>query len=202
MTETAARETLGFQTEVRQLLQLMIHSLYSNKEIFLRELISNASDAADKLRFEALASPELLEDDPELRIVVDIDSDNGTLSVTDNGIGMSRDELIENLGTIARSGTAEFLQQMTGDEQKDARLIGQFGVGFYSAFIVADRVEVLTRKAGLGPSDAVRWASDGQGEFTLEPLERAQRGTTVTLHLKDSEKEFLDALRLDALIRK
>jgi molecular chaperone HtpG len=202
VTETAARETLGFQTEVRQLLQLMIHSLYSNKEIFLRELISNASDAADKLRFEALASPELLEDDPELRIVVDIDSDNGTLSVTDNGIGMSRDELIENLGTIARSGTAEFLQQMTGDEQKDARLIGQFGVGFYSAFIVADRVEVLTRKAGLGPSDAVRWASDGQGEFTIEPLERDQRGTTVTLHLKDSEKEFLDALRLDALIRK
>ena len=177
MTETAARETLGFQTEVRQLLQLMIHSLYSNKEIFLRELISNASDAADKLRFEALASPELLEDDPELCIVVSVDSDNGTLSVTDNGIGMSRDELIENLGTIARSGTAEFLQQMTGDEQKDARLIGQFGVGFYSAFIVADRVEVLTRKAGLGPSDAVRWASDGQGEFTIEPLERDRRGT-------------------------
>jgi molecular chaperone HtpG len=202
VTETAARETLGFQTEVRQLLQLMIHSLYSNKEIFLRELISNASDAADKLRFAALASPDLLEDDPELRIVVDVDSDNGTLSVTDNGIGMSRDELIENLGTIARSGTAEFLQQMTGDEQKDARLIGQFGVGFYSAFIVADRVEVLTRKAGLGPSDSVRWASDGQGEFTIEPLERDQRGTTVTLHLKDSEKEFLDALRLDALIRK
>ena len=202
MTETAARETLGFQTEVRQLLQLMIHSLYSNKEIFLRELISNASDAADKLRFEALASPELLEDDPELCIVVSVDSDNGTLSVTDNGIGMSRDELIENLGTIARSGTAEFLQQMTGDEQKDARLIGQFGVGFYSAFIVADRVEVLTRKAGLGPSDAVRWASDGQGEFTIEPLERDRRGTTVTLHLKDAEKEFLDALRLDALIRK
>jgi molecular chaperone HtpG len=202
VTETAARETLGFQTEVRQLLQLMIHSLYSNKEIFLRELISNASDAADKLRFEALASPELLENDPELSIVVDVDSDNGTLSVTDNGIGMSRDELIENLGTIARSGTAEFLQQMTGDEQKDARLIGQFGVGFYSAFIVADRVEVLTRKAGLDASDAVRWTSDGQGEFTIEPLERDLRGTTVTLHLKDSEKEFLDALRLETLIRK
>ena len=202
MTDTAARETLGFQTEVRQLLQLMIHSLYSNKEIFLRELISNASDAADKLRFEALASPELLEDDPDLRIVIAVDRDGGTLSVTDNGVGMSRDELIENLGTIARSGTAEFLQQMTGDEQKDARLIGQFGVGFYSAFIVADRVEVLTRKAGLGPADAVSWVSDGQGEFTIEPLERVQRGTTVTLHLKDSEKEFLDALRLDALIRK
>jgi molecular chaperone HtpG len=202
VTETAARETLGFQTEVRQLLQLMIHSLYSNKEIFLRELISNASDAADKLRFEALAAPELLEDEPELRIVVGIDRDEGTLSVTDNGIGMSRDELIENLGTIARSGTAEFLQQMTGDEQKDARLIGQFGVGFYSAFIVAERVEVLTRKAGLGASDAVCWTSDGQGEFTIEPVKREERGTTVTLHLKESEKEFLDPLRLDALIRK
>jgi molecular chaperone HtpG len=202
VTDTATRETLGFQTEVRQLLQLMIHSLYSNKEIFLRELISNASDAADKLRFEALASPGLLEDDPDLSIRIGVDSDAGTVSVSDNGIGMSRDDLIENLGTIARSGTAEFLRQMTGDEKKDARLIGQFGVGFYSAFIVADRVEVLTRKAGLGPADAVRWESDGQGEFSVEPAERDRRGTTVTLHLKQSEKEFLDSFRLETLIRK
>ena len=193
MSETAGRETLGFQTEVRQLLQLMIHSLYSNKEIFLRELISNASDAADKLRFEALATPELMSDDPELSIRIGFDVEAGTISITDNGIGMSRDELIQNLGTIARSGTAEFLQQMTGDEKRDAKLIGQFGVGFYSAFIVADRVEVLTRKAGLETSDAIRWESDGQGEFTIETAESTSRGTTVTLHLKDSEKEFLDA---------
>lgn len=202
MSDTAGKETLGFQTEVRQLLQLMIHSLYSNKEIFLRELISNASDAADKLRFAALATPELLEDDPELRIQIGFDGEAGTISVTDNGIGMSRDELIQNLGTIARSGTAEFLQQMTGDEKKDAKLIGQFGVGFYSAFIVADKVEVLTRKAGLEPGDAVRWESDGQGEFTVEAAESTARGTTVTLHLKDAEKEFLGAFRLESLIRK
>ena len=202
MSDMAGRETLGFQTEVRQLLQLMIHSLYSNKEIFLRELISNASDAADRLRFEALATPELLQDDPDLKIRIGFNRDAGTISVTDNGIGMSRDELVQNLGTIARSGTAEFLQQMTGDEQKDARLIGQFGVGFYSAFIVADRVEVLSRKAGDDASDAVRWESDGQGEFTIEATSREQRGTTVTLHLQDAEKEFLDALRLESLIRK
>jgi molecular chaperone HtpG len=202
VSDTNGRETLGFQTEVRQLLHLMIHSLYSNKEIFLRELISNASDAADKLRFEALATPELLADDPDLGIRIGYDSDAGTLTVSDNGIGMSRDELVENLGTIARSGTAEFLQQMTGDEQADARLIGQFGVGFYSAFIVADNVEVLTRRAGSGPADAVRWQSDGQGEFTIEPAERDGRGTTVTLHLKDGEKAFLNGLRLEALIRK
>ena len=195
-------ETLGFQAEVRQLLQLMIHSLYSNKEIFLRELISNASDAADKLRFEALAEPSLLADDPELSIRIAIDTDGGSISITDNGIGMSRDELIENLGTIARSGTAEFLQQMTGDERKDARLIGQFGVGFYSSFIVADRVEVLTRKAGLQANETVRWSSDGQGEFTIEALDDGERGTTVTLYLKEGEKEFLDALRLETLIRK
>ena len=149
MSEPAGRETMGFQTEVRQLLQLMIHSLYSNKEIFLRELISNASDAADKLRFEALEAPDLQKDDPELRIRISSDKEAGTLSISDNGIGMSREELIDNLGTIARSGTAEFLQQMTGDDKKDAQLIGQFGVGFYSAFIVADRVEVISRKAGL-----------------------------------------------------
>ena len=202
VSDTAGRETLGFQTEVRQLMQLMIHSLYSNKEIFLRELISNASDAADKLRFEALAAPDLLKDDPELSISISFDAEAGTMSVMDNGIGMSRDELIQNLGTIARSGTAEFLQQMTGDEKKDAKLIGQFGVGFYSAFIVADRVEVLTRKAGLESSEAVRWESDGQGEFTIEAADIVKRGTTVTLHLKDAEKEFLDAFRLETLIRK
>lgn len=202
MSETTGRETLGFQTEVRQLLQLMIHSLYSNKEIFLRELVSNASDAADKLRFEAIELPELIKEDPDLRIRVSFNGEAGTLSVSDNGIGMTREELVANLGTIARSGTAEFLQQMTGDEKKDAKLIGQFGVGFYSAFIVADRVEVLTRKAGAGDNEAVRWESDGQGEFTVENAERGSRGTTVTLHLKDEEKEFLQEFRLESLIRK
>ena len=202
MSEMAGRETMGFQTEVRQLLQLMIHSLYSNKEIFLRELISNASDAADKLRFEALETPDLQKDDPELRIRISSDKEAGTLSISDNGIGMSREELIDNLGTIARSGTAEFLQQMTGDDKKDAQLIGQFGVGFYSAFIVADRVEVFSRKAGLDATDAVRWESEGQGEFTIENADSAVRGTTVILHLKDDEKEFLDSFRLEALIRK
>ncbi len=194
------RETLGFQTEVRQLLQLMIHSLYSNKEIFLRELISNASDAADKLRFESLASPELLGEDAELGIRIEIDKD--TLSVIDNGIGMSRDELVDNLGTIARSGTAEFLKQMTGDEQHDAKLIGQFGVGFYSSFIVADKVTVESRRAGLPADEAVRWESDGQGEFSVESFERDERGTRVTLHLKQDEKEFAEALRIESLIRK
>ena len=202
MSKKGTRETLGFQAEVRQMLQLMIHSLYSNKEIFLRELISNASDAADKLRFEALATPDLLGDEPDLAIHVVLDADARTIAVVDNGIGMSRQELIDNLGTIARSGTAEFLQQMTGDSRKDARLIGQFGVGFYSTFIVADRVVVETRRAGLPNAEAVRWESDGQGEFTIEPVERCERGTRVTLHLKDSEKEFLDALRLETLIRK
>ena len=200
MSETNGRETLGFQTEVRQLLHLMIHSLYSNKEIFLRELISNASDAADKLRFEALEQPDLLKGDPDLRIGITFDATAGTLSVSDNGIGMSREDLVQNLGTIARSGTAEFLQQMTGDEQKDARLIGQFGVGFYSAFIVADEVEVVSRKAG--EDTAARWHSDGQGEFTVDAAEREQRGTTVTLHLKDAEKAFLDRFSLQSLIRK
>jgi molecular chaperone HtpG len=195
-------QTLGFQTEVRQLLHLMIHSLYSNKEIFLRELISNASDAADKLRFEAIAAPELLQDGDELRIHVTCDAKARTLTVSDNGIGMSREELIENLGTIARSGTSEFLARMTGDQQKDAQLIGQFGVGFYSAFIVADKVQVDTLRAGLKPEDAVRWVSDGQGEFTVSTGERGSRGTTVTLHLKKDEKEFCDAFRIDSLIRK
>ncbi|RLA29479.1 MAG: molecular chaperone HtpG [Gammaproteobacteria bacterium] len=202
MSDTFERETLGFQTEVKQLLQLMIRSLYSNKEIFLRELISNASDAADKLRFEALASPELLEDDPDLRINITFNAKDKTLAVADNGIGMSRDELIANLGTIARSGTAEFLEKMSGDEKHDASLIGQFGVGFYSAFIVADKVEVETRRAGLTADQGVRWTSAGEGEFTVESAEIENRGTTVTLHLKDSETEFLESFRLESLIRK
>ena len=196
------RKTLEFQTEVRQLLQLMIHSLYSNKEIFLRELISNASDAADRLRFEALATPDLLEENPDLEIRIEYDDTTKTIIVIDNGIGMSRDELVSNLGTIARSGTAEFLQQMTGDEQKDAQLIGQFGVGFYSAFIVADKVEVESRRAGLPSEEGVRWESDGQGEFSIEGADLVERGTRVTLHLKEAESEFSDAMRLETLIRK
>ena len=202
MSSNNTRETLGFQAEVRQLLKLMIHSLYSNKEIFLRELISNASDAADKLRFEALAAPDLLGDDTDLGIRVEYDKDARTVSVADNGIGMSRDELVENLGTIARSGTAEFLSRMTGDEKQDARLIGQFGVGFYSAFIVADRVVVETRRAGLDPAEGVRWESDGQGEFTVESAVIDNRGTRVTLHLKDGESEFAEPVRLENLIHK
>ena len=202
MTETIGRETLGFQTEVRQLLRLMIHSLYSNKEIFLRELVSNASDALDKLRFESLAAPELLGSDPELNIRVEFDKESRTLSVIDNGIGMSRDELVENLGTIARSGTADFLQQMTGDEKKDAKLIGQFGVGFYSAFIVADQVTVESRRAGADANTGVRWVSDGQGEFTVEGIDRVERGTAVSLHLKSDETEFAEPLRIENLIRR
>ena len=184
MTQEAKGETLSFQTEVRQLLQLMIHSLYSNPEIFLRELISNASDAADKLRFESLARPELLGDETGLSIHVEHDIKARTLAVIDNGIGMSRDELIEHLGTIAKSGTAEFLQQMTGDEKKDAKLIGQFGVGFYSAFMVAERVVVDTRKAGT--DQAFRWESTGDGTFTITEIDggSAPIGTTVLLYLK------------------
>ena len=193
------KQTLGFQTEVRQLLKLMIHSLYSNKEIFLRELISNASDAADKLRFEALAEPALLGED-ELAIRIELDKEQRQLSIVDNGIGMSREELIDNLGTIARSGTAEFLEKMTGDQQHDAQLIGQFGVGFYSSFIVADKVTVETLRAG--GEQGVRWESDGQGEFTIEDVERDERGTRVTLHLRDDESEFLEAFRIESLIRK
>ena len=196
------RETMGFQTEVRELLQLMIHSLYSNKEIFLRELISNASDAADRLRFEALAAPDLLKVDPDLRIRVEYDEEQKTIAVIDNGIGMSRDELIANLGTIAKSGTAEFLQQMTGDEQKDTQLIGQFGVGFYSAFIVAEKVEVESLRAGLPADQGVHWESDGKGEFSIEHADVADRGTRVTLHLKDSESEFSVPQRLETLIRR
>jgi molecular chaperone HtpG len=180
----------------------MIHSLYSNKEIFLRELISNASDAADKLRFEALSNPDLFSEDTDLGICIRMDKDANTLSIVDNGIGMSREEIVEHLGTIAKSGTAEFLQQMTGDEQQDAKLIGQFGVGFYSAFIVADKVVVETRRAGLGDDAGVRWESDGQGEFTLESIEKPDRGTVVTLHLKKDETEFAEPYRIETLIRK
>ena len=198
----SSKETLGFQAEVRQLLHLMIHSLYSNKEIFLRELISNASDAADKLRFEALASSELLKDDPELRIRVEFDPEKRVLAIEDNGIGMSRSDLIENLGTIARSGTAEFLHKMTGDVNHDSQLIGQFGVGFYSAFIVAEQVVVESRKAGLTEADGVRWESDGQGEFTVDDVPREARGTRVELHLKAEEAEFCERARLEMLIRK
>jgi Molecular chaperone, HSP90 family len=198
----AEKQTLGFQTEARQLLHLMIHSLYSNKEIFLRELISNASDAADKLRFLALSDGSLYEDDPDLKIKVDVDTVNKTITITDNGIGMTLDEVIENLGTIAKSGTAQFLKSLTGDQKKDAQLIGQFGVGFYSAFIVADRVEVFTRKAGVPASEGVHWESTGEAEFTVENIERAQRGTSVVLHLKDAEKDFADVYRLRSIAKK
>jgi molecular chaperone HtpG len=196
------RQTHGFQAEVRELLRLMIHSLYSHREIFLRELISNASDACDRLRFAAIADGKLLADDPELGIRVDADASAGTVSVTDNGIGMTREEAIANLGTIARSGTADFFRSLSGDEQKASALIGQFGVGFYSAFIVAERVEVHSRKAGEPAPAGVRWESRADGEFTVETLTRAARGTTVTLHLKPEAREFADALRLRELIRR
>src|SRR5690625_5213385 len=184
-------QTLGFQAEVKQLLHLMIHSLYSNKEIFLRELVSNASDACDKLRFEAIDKPELFEGDTELCIRVDFDQEARTITVSDNGIGMSREEVIDNLGTIARSGTKEFFSQLTGDHQKDAQLIGQFGVGFYSSFIVASKVSVLTRRAGLSETDAVLWESDGQGEFSIAGVEKAERGTTITLTLREDRKSVV-----------
>jgi molecular chaperone HtpG len=203
MTSTATTvEKHGFQAEVRELLKLMIHSLYSHREIFLRELISNASDANDKLRFLALAQPELMAGDAELGIWIQADPKAGTITIRDNGIGMTREEAIAHLGTIARSGTAEFFRKLTGDQQKDSQLIGQFGVGFYSAFIVADEVEVLTRKAGEPASNGVRWASRADGEFTVETVERAERGTTIVLHLKDDAKEFADAWRLRSLVRR
>ena len=198
----ATKETLGFQAEVKQLLQLMIHSLYSNKEIFLRELISNASDAADKLRFEGIAHPDWYGDDPDLKIKVEFDKAARTLTISDNGIGMSREEVINNLGTIARSGTKEFFSKLSGDQQKDAALIGQFGVGFYSAFIVADRITVETRRAGLPASDGVRWESDGSGEFTIEQIDRPERGTSITLHLREGEDDFLNSYQLKSIIRK
>jgi molecular chaperone HtpG len=197
-----ARQTHGFQAEVRELLKLMIHSLYSHREIFLRELISNASDACDRLRFAAIADSTLLGDDPELGIRVDADGQAGTVTVTDNGIGMTREEAVANLGTIARSGTAEFFRSLSGDEQKASALIGQFGVGFYSAFIVAERVEVHSRKAGQPPQAGVHWESGADGEFAVETVTRAPRGTTVTLHLKPEAREFADPLRLRGLIRR
>ncbi|SFM71764.1 molecular chaperone HtpG [Halopseudomonas yangmingensis] len=202
MTVEAQKETRGFQTEVKQLLHLMIHSMYSNKEIFLRELISNASDASDKLRFEAIAKPELLEDAPNLRIRISGDEQNRTLTIEDNGIGMSREEVIENLGTIAKSGTAAFMQQLTGDQKKDSQLIGQFGVGFYSAFIVADKVEVYTRRAGLPATEGVHWESTGEGEFNIATVEQPERGTRIVLHLKAAEAEFADGWRLRNIIKK
>jgi molecular chaperone HtpG len=198
----ATKETLGFQAEVKQLLQLMIHSLYSNKEIFLRELISNASDAADKLRFEGMTHPDWYEDDPEPRIRVEFDRHARTITISDNGIGMSREEVINNLGTIARSGTKEFFSKLSGDQQKDAALIGQFGVGFYSAFIVADKIQVQTRRAGLPAAEGVCWESDGLGEFTIEPLDLVQRGTSITLYLREGEDDFLNSYHLQSIIRK
>ena len=200
---SATRETRGFQAEVKQLLHLMIHSLYSNKEIFLRELVSNASDAADKLRFEALDKPALYEgDDQGLWIRVAFDKAARTITISDNGIGMSKEEAILHLGTIARSGTREFFSKLSGDQQKDAALIGQFGVGFYSGFIVADRVTVETRRAGLSAAEGVRWESGGTGDYTIETIERAQRGTAVTLHLREGEDELLSAWKIKSILRK
>ena len=194
------KETLEFQTEVAQLLHLMIHSLYSNKEIFLRELISNASDACDKLRFEAVSDDSLLSDDSELKIQVEFDKDDRTITIRDNGIGMSREEVVNNIGTIAKSGTKEFLDQLTGDQSKDSHLIGQFGVGFYSAFIVADKVTLKTRRAGLDSNQAVQWESQGTGSYTLEEIEKAKRGTEIILHLKKDEDDLLNSWRLRSII--
>jgi molecular chaperone HtpG len=202
MEATATKEHLNFQTEVKQLLKLMIHSLYSNKEIFLRELISNASDAADKLRFEALTDGALYESDSDLKIRVSYDKAERTITVADNGIGMSRQEVIDHIGTIAKSGTREFFEALTGDQAKDAHLIGQFGVGFYSAFIVADKVTLTTRRAGLTHEHGVRWESGGEGDYTLETVEKPGRGTEVTLHLREGEDELLNGWRLRSIIRK
>src|SRR5689334_10561388 len=202
MAETQNRETLGFQAEVKQLLHLMIHSLYSHPEIFLRELISNASDAADKLRFEALARLELYEGDADLRIRVAFDKEARTITVSDNGVGMSHDEVIANIGTIAKSGTREFFASLSGDEAKDARLIGQFGVGFYSSFIVADRVTLTTRRAGLPAEQGVRWESNGEGEYTIETVARPRRGTDIVLHLREGHDDLLSQWRLAQIIRK
>ena len=202
MTATSTRETLGFQAEVKQLLHLMVHSLYGNKEIFLRELVSNASDAGDKLRFEALTDPALFENDPDLRIRVTYDVPARTITVSDNGIGMSRQEVIDHIGTIAKSGTREFFQQLAADRAKDANLIGQFGVGFYSAFIVADKVTLTTRRAGTTAEHGVRWESSGEGDYTIETVEKASRGTDVTLHLRSDEDDLLAGLRLRTILKK
>ena len=202
MSVETQKETLGFQTEVKQLLHLMIHSLYSNKEIFLRELISNASDATDKLRFEALAKPELLEGGADLKIRVSFDKEAKTVIIEDNGIGMSREDAITHLGTIAKSGTSEFMKNLTGDQKKDSHLIGQFGVGFYSAFIVADKVEVFSRRAGLPAAEGVHWSSRGEGEFEVATIDKAERGSRIVLHLKEGEAEFADGWRLRNVIKK
>ena len=202
MTVAAQKETLGFQTEVKHLLHLMIHSLYSNKEIFLRELISNASDAADKLRFEALSNDGLYDGDSELKIRIAFDRDAKTITISDNGIGMTRSEVQEHIGTIAKSGTKQFFEALTGEQAKDSELIGQFGVGFYSAFIVADKVTLTTRKAGATSSEGVRWESAGEGDYSIESVEKATRGTEIVLHLKEAETEFLDGYRLRGIVRK
>ncbi|MEM0954536.1 MAG: molecular chaperone HtpG [Pseudomonadota bacterium] len=202
MTADAHKETLGFQTEAKQLLQLMIHSLYSNREVFLRELISNASDAVDKLRFAALSQESLLEEDPEFAVRVEVDKDAKTITISDNGIGMNREDVVEHLGTIAKSGTAQFLESLTGDQQKDSQLIGQFGVGFYSAFIVAERVEVISRRAGETADMGVHWESTGEADFSVETVVKEGRGTTVTLHLKSDCEEFADDWRVRSVIKK
>jgi molecular chaperone HtpG len=202
MTATATKETRAFQTEVKQLLDLMIHSLYSNKEIFLRELISNASDAADKLRFETTTDDALYEGDSDLHVYIEVDKEARTITVRDNGIGMNRDEVIDNIGTIARSGTKEFFSQLSGDQEQDAHLIGQFGVGFYSSFLVADKVTLTTRRAGLEHEHGVRWESSGDGEYELETVVKESRGTEIVLHLKEEADEFLDSFRLHSIIHK
>ncbi len=202
MTVEAKKETLGFQTEVKHLLHLMIHSLYSNKEIFLRELISNGSDAADKLRFEALGNDSLYEGDSELKIRIDFDEAKKTVTINDNGIGMSRHEVQDHIGTIAKSGTKQFFERLTGDQTKDSELIGQFGVGFYSAFIVADKVTLTTRKAGAAVEEGVRWESAGEGDYTIESVDKASRGTEIVLHLKEGEEEFLNGWRLRSIVKK
>lgn len=202
MTVDAHKETLGFQTEVKQLLDLMVHSLYSNKEIFLRELISNASDAVDRLRFAALSDSSLFEHDADFKIHIAFDKEARTITVADNGVGMDRDDVVANIGTIAKSGTREFFQSLTGDQRKDANLIGQFGVGFYSAFVVADRVTLITRKAGLPANQGVHWESDGQGAYTIETIDRPARGTEIVLHLREGEDELLDGYRLRNIVRK
>ncbi|MFT7288315.1 MAG: molecular chaperone HtpG [Halieaceae bacterium] len=202
MTAEINKETLGFQTEARQLLHLMIHSLYSNKEIFLRELISNASDAVDKLRFAALADDAMLQGDGDYAVRVDVDKDAGTVTISDNGIGMTRDEVVDNLGTIARSGTSAFLEQLSGDQKADSQLIGKFGVGFYSSFIVAERVEVHTLKAGAASEEGVLWESHGESEFSIEPRDKASRGTSITLHLRKDCEEYADDWRVRSVIKK
>ncbi|NOX09994.1 MAG: molecular chaperone HtpG [Gammaproteobacteria bacterium] len=202
MTTDAHKETLEFQTEVQQLMGLMIHSLYSNKEIFLRELISNASDACDKLSFEALTDDALFEGDGDLKVTVDYDKDKGTVTISDNGVGMTRNEVVEHIGTIAKSGTRQFFDSLTGDQTQDSQLIGQFGVGFYSSFIVADKVTLVTRRAGLGAEHGVSWESDGQGSYTMETVDKPDRGTEVTLYLREDEMEFAESLRLRNIIHK